>query len=224
VAPNVVLTAGHCDSAAWRFDVIIGTTNAGVGGETFKVSRVVRDPHFRQFRARAGELTDFDAALLQLTTPTTAPAVRLAPAANKALYKAGTSVSVAGWGWLTYASDTTSQTLQAAKMALRSESACSSDAKAVGLVLDTADQVCALSLTRATGICEGDSGGPLIATGAHGDPVEIGITIWNSGDCTTRAPDYFTGTAAISGWLTHEIAVLSDAYASGAGRRTGAQG
>ena len=210
VAPNVVLTAGHCASAAWRFKVITGATSVSSGGQTSKVSEVVRDPHFIYRAPNGADLADYDATLLKLSTPTTAPVVRLATAADASLYRADTRVSVAGWGWTSWSGKTVSSTLLAGNMALVSQTLCKSDSVgALRLQLDTADQFCALSATRTTGICEGDSGGPLIATDATGGRVEIGITIFNSGDCTTKAPDYFTNVAALSGWLGPEIRKLS---------------
>ena len=210
VAPNVVLTAGHCASAAWRFKVITGATSVSSGGQASKVSEVVRDPHFIYRAPNGADLADYDATLLKLSTPTTAPVVRLATAADASLYRADTGVAVAGWGWTSWSGETVSSTLLTGNMALVSQTLCKSDSgAALGLQLDTADQLCALSATRTTGICEGDSGGPLIATDATGGRVEIGITIFNSGDCTTKAPDYFTNVAALSGWLSQEILKLS---------------
>ncbi|MGC9219945.1 MAG: S1 family peptidase [Solirubrobacteraceae bacterium] len=210
VAPNVVLTAGHCASAAWRFEVITGTTSTSVGGQTSAVSRVVRDPSYRVVAPNGADLTDYDATLLQLKTPTTVPPVPLATAADRSLYAAGTPVWVSGWGWPSYASGTVSPTLLETDMAMAGEPQCKSDSQtSFGLPLDTADQICADSPSKTTGICEGDSGGPLMARDANGLRVEIGLVIWNSGDCTTRAPDYFTSISGISGWLAKEISVLS---------------
>jgi secreted trypsin-like serine protease len=210
VAPDVVLTAGHCASKASRFHVITGT-NGMSGGQTSRVSLVLREPGFRVIDPGGANLTDHDVALLKLTTPTTAPAVMLASPVDSSLYRAGIRHSVAGWGWQTYSGQTNSQTLQTTTMTLLDQSRCRSASEAAfGRRLDTADQVCALSPTGTTGICEGDSGGPLMATAADGGHVEIGLTIWNSGQCTTHAPDYFTNLAAVSGWLTQEICSLSD--------------
>ena len=210
VAPYVVLTAGHCASKASRFHVITGT-NSMSGGQTSRVSQVMREPGFKVIDPGGANLTDHDVALLKLTTPTTAPAVMLASPANSSLYRAGVRHSVAGWGWQTYSGQTNSPTLQTTTMTLLDQSRCRSASEAAfGRPLDTADQVCALSTTGTTGICEGDSGGPLMATAANGSHVEIGLTIWNSGQCATHAPDYFTNLAAVSGWLTQEICSLSD--------------
>src|ERR1700691_2230041 len=95
VAPNVVLTAGHCASAPWRFKVITGATSVSSGGQTSKVSEVVRDPHFIYRAPNGADLADYDATLLKLSAPTTAPVVRLATAADASLYRADTRGAVA---------------------------------------------------------------------------------------------------------------------------------
>jgi secreted trypsin-like serine protease len=208
VAPDVVLTAGHCVFYASLLDVVTGTTSASSGGQMSTVSQVVRDPSFAI--VGPNDFTDYDAALLKLTTPTSAPTVALATPGDSSLYESGTNVSIAGWGWETYASSTASATLQTGTLVVRGDSLCRSDSKVTfGRQLDVVDQFCAVSPTNSTAVCEGDSGGPVMATDANGARVEIGLTVSDSDNCSTREPDYFTNLAAISGWLTHEIRVLS---------------
>ncbi len=210
VARNVVLTAGHCASNAWRFEVVTGTTSATAGGQVSRVTRVVRDPAFKIVDPTGADLTDYDATLLKLATPVDVQPVTLATTADPALYRPGGIVSVAGWGWVNYAAASASPLLQSGTMALVGQSACLTDSLAAfGLHLNTADQICALSPTGRVSICEGDSGGPLIAHLAGGQSVQIGITIWNSGQCSPQRPDYFTSTAGIGAWLKREIPLLS---------------
>ena len=55
-----------------------------------------------------------------------------------------------------------------------------------------------------TGACEGDSGGPLLATWpSNGSLVEIGVTIHVYGECSTTHPTVFTHADLISSWA-HE--------------------
>ena len=86
VAVNVVLTAGHCgasESTGVAYDpssyaVSTGSLDCGrpMIRQVSGVSRVIVYPGFVSFDS--GEFADGDASLLQLSTPTTAPAMPLA--------------------------------------------------------------------------------------------------------------------------------------------------
>ncbi len=223
VAPNMVLTAAHCVAdpssgtitSASEIRVVTGTATMS-GGQTSAVSQVIPDP---DFEALGSSLSDYDAALLVLTTPSTQPSVSLATAADSAVYGAGTTVAAAGWGDTSGSATSYSTTLQAAQMGVLSQSTCQHDSRAsFGTKLDIADQICTLSASETTGICYGDSGGPLMATDANGASVEIGLTIWNTGNCVTNQPDYFTNVSALSSWLSPEIAALATSSTTGSGQ------
>jgi hypothetical protein len=171
---------------------VTGTATVS-GGQRSGVSQVVIDPSFQDVGA---SLTDYDAALLVLSTQTTQPAVTLASPADSALYGAGTSVSVVGWGQTSGTATSYSTTLQAGQLAILSQSTCQKDSQSsFGAKLDTNDQICALSSTGTEGICF----------------VEIGLTIWNTGNCVTNQPDYFTSISGVSSWLSTEISALATA-------------
>ena len=75
---------------------------------------------------------------------------------------------------------------------------------------DSTDQTCAIDPPGdSTGICSGDSGGPLLAQGANDTLVEIGINSWTATDCSTQTPGYFMRTDVISNWVNNWIQAVA---------------
>jgi secreted trypsin-like serine protease len=206
LSSDVVLTAGHCaenqetqtaDPAA-GFNVVTGQPNlAGPPvGQVSAVSKVIVYPAYDP------TTRDWDAALLELSTPTTAPPITLASSADAALWQPATEVAIAGWG-LTDGADPTSQPTQVqwATTVTQSPDYCEANALSLQSTFDSTSQLCAIDTpTDATGACHGDSGGPLLAQYGTATPVEIGITIWGEAGCDSTYPTFFTETAAISDW------------------------
>jgi secreted trypsin-like serine protease len=206
ISGNVVLTAGHCavdenTGAALDpggYQVVTGaadwtdTTN----GHTSGVSRVVVDPAYDPATMTS------DAALLVLSTPTTAPAIRLGGSADRNLEQAGTGAVIAGWGD-TYAGDPyLTSVLQQASTVVQSSGYCGQ----FSITYNPAVELCAVDPPYYDdAVCNGDSGGPLLASDASGQPVEIGVTSTGPTDCNTVTADYFTTVRPLSGWATSWI-------------------
>jgi secreted trypsin-like serine protease len=237
VSPDLVLTAGHCAvdlttmlaQPADRYSVSTGSLdpNEDPSTQISAVSRVIVYPGFVKLTSAAGSTyLQGDAALLQLGTPTRAPAIQIAdPEQDSSLYQANTPAAIAGWG-LTAAGALPNQ-LQWGPTAVQGAAYCAQVAEqAFGADFDSATQTCALELPdEAVGTCNGDSGGPLIALRADGTPVQIGITSWAESHCSTDLPDYFTRTDALSGWIHAWMAALTPppaAAPSGSGASPGA--
>jgi hypothetical protein len=209
VAPNVILTAAHCtqDEATGvaldpsGFRVVTGSvdwTNASLR-QVSGVSRVIVDPGYDP------TTHDFDAALLVLSTPTTAPTIRLASAADLALENGGTDSAVAGWGD-TYAGSDTPDVLEWAETVVQPPAYC----EQFGPSYLAGLQLCAVNYPfDDTSACNGDSGGPLLAVDAAGKLVEIGITSYGSVDCNTDTGTYFTAIPAISSWAATQISAAN---------------
>src|SRR6478735_4631550 len=95
IAPNWVLTAGHCGSvtgaavatpASWPAPLInvrIGSNKPGTGGETVPVSQVVVEP---SYLATQG----YDISLLKLSRASTKAPVKVSGTGEGALWSAGT--------------------------------------------------------------------------------------------------------------------------------------
>jgi secreted trypsin-like serine protease len=221
VAPNVVLTAGHCafletarreisDTLVPAEDYWIATGTIDpfddvAGPQLSRVSQVIPYPSFDHRTLKN------DAAVLILSTPTTVPAITLATmsAADRALASSPTTGQIAGWGL--DPSDPTNpdgpqSTLKQATTAIQSNATCFD---AYGSHYDPATMLCTLDPARATGTCNGDSGGPLLALRGDGAWVEVGVTSWGESGCATNMPSVFTRVSSVSSWVGDQIAAAS---------------
>jgi secreted trypsin-like serine protease len=217
VSTNLVLTAGHCaqdettglpDNPS-QYEVVTGSldwTNTSVR-QVSGVSRVIVNPGY-------DPTTKFDdAALLELSTPTTAPAIPLAmDPGDYYLTGPGTLAVAAGFG-ATYTQPLSAQLLEAQEV-VQSAADCAQQASALGANFDTRYELCAIDApSDSEGTCPGDSGGPLVAQRADGNWVEIGLTSQGptdaSGNCSTVYPDIFTRVDAIYSWVHSWIVALA---------------
>jgi secreted trypsin-like serine protease len=214
VSANVILTAGHCAentttatvSPPSGYTVVTGSldwTDASTR-DVSGVSRVIVYPGFNP------ETVQGDAALLVLSTPTTAPPLPLATASDAGLLAPGTLGTITGWGE-TVAGDVNSlpAALRWAPTVVQSTAYCNQNVSA----FDPATQICAINTANDdTSTCFGDSGGPLLANdlaGQNGNPTEIGIASEVEGECDTTFPDIFARVDAISSWADGVIAAVA---------------
>ncbi len=221
VAPTLVLTAGHCAlnmmtgkvNAASGYRVLIplasGTAASGSDErEIATVSAVLVDEGF------ARRVDNRDAALLVLSAPTSAPAVKLAGgggarvASRSGVPTAGLTATIAGWGKTTWLQSRPTGELQSATTVVQRAHWCARNAPP----FYRRSEICTIDPPGfATGACNGDSGGPLLAANSSNTGVvEIGIVVHGYARCSTRRPSVFTRVEAIAPWVQRWI----DAYAS----------
>jgi len=154
------------------------------------VSRVITCPCFDR-DTKVG-----DVALLELSRPTSAPAVTLAP-----LPHGVTEAIVAGWGDTYDKQSAAVEQLRWAQTVVQRPVWCEREASP----FSPASETCAIDEPdRQTGPCSGDSGGPLLIRepAAIGGMVQIGITSHVYEGCATTSPSVFTRADAISAWTT----------------------
>lgn len=206
VAPNLVLTAAHCavnqetgvtnEAAGYR--VVTGSVDwASSERQVSDVSQVLVYPRYKFSRT---SISYGDAALLVLSTPTTAPAIRLATSANAKRVHTGTHALVAGWGETYYGQTELTESLMWARTVVEGK-------QCEGL----RGRICAIDFPKfKSGVCHGDSGGPLLTTAPHGHSlIEIGITQAVFGECSTRRPGVFTRANLIAPWVDRWISTLT---------------
>jgi secreted trypsin-like serine protease len=201
IAPTLILTAGHCvenlrtgaPNPAAGYRVLTGSLSwSAATRQISAVSAVlVYDAYDR--RADAG-----DAALLVLSTPTTAPAIALAASSHAAYFRAGEPALLAGWGVTSFGQGAPTEELHSAPTVVQAPTWC----RRYAPPFYRRTELCAVDPPAyATGGCSGDSGGPLVARDTEsGDLVEIGIAVHVYGRCSTRRPTVYTRVDAIASW------------------------
>jgi Trypsin len=211
VAPNVVLTAAHC--------AVDETTGAPIDPGGFAVvtnsvdwtdqaqrhvspvSRVIVDPGYVPLPEDT-----YDAALLVLSNPTSAPAIPLATSSDEYLDAGGTGALVAGWGETYFGDPLVQELLQWAPTVVQDPSYCGQ----YDAYFDSFAQLCAVNPPDfLTGTCNGDSGGPLVSQDAGGQLVELGIITSGPADCNTDSADYFTNVIPLSAWVSSWIQAVA---------------
>ena len=193
-----VLTAAHCGTPA---SIRIGPDAAAV---TRNVAQVIPHPSYNVSTAAN------DIALIRLSqaVPSVAP-VRLNrdggfPSTiphNEATNTAQANTRAAGWGRTSATGPLSSVLLETAVPAVTNASCASAFAGALRPVL--ASNLCAGFSGGGTGVCNGDSGGPLAY--AFGGSVQAGITSWGSPCARPGFPDVYTRVSSYADWITQHV-------------------
>ncbi len=185
IAPDRVLTAGHCAAFAGPVPGALAVTFGRsdlthTDGLTVGVKEIHIDPLFRLGVFDSDVSLHHDVAVLVLDTPVRLPTVEIgAPH--------GDSGTVVGWGATSEADDSNAR-LRQAQIPLVSNATC---AAAYGAQFDPAEAFCAGSPAGDTG--EFDSGGPLLV---HGKVV--GITSWAKGSAEPGYPGVYARIPALN--------------------------
>jgi|HubBroStandDraft_6_1064221.scaffolds.fasta_scaffold164254_1 secreted trypsin-like serine protease len=207
VAANLVLTAGHCAenvktgiaNGSTGYRILTGGVEENGERQISTVSGVL------PYEGYARKVDDSDAALLVLSTATTAPAVRLATASHRVKLHGGTRATMVGWGETHYGQSGPTRVLNWAGTVVQGNRWCKRNAPP----FYGRSEICTIDPpSYATGACSGDSGGPLLARDASGETVEIGIAVHVYTECSTRLPTVFTRVAPLAAWVQTWI----DAY------------
>lgn len=211
VAPRVILTAGHCvedpeDGAITPAkDYLVATgvadpSQAGAGN-VFRVAEAHAFPEFDP-----GGLHG-DAAILILSTPTTAPPLAIAGAGDAALYEGGALVQLAGWGLTSAGAKQPPKSLRATSTMVQGSSLCRSKTRSYYPPYSPSVQLCTLAPTaKKSGGCFGDSGGPVIAQRSDGSAVTLGIVSTGAPGCDPKLPNVFTRADYVGSWAAAWIA------------------
>jgi trypsin len=202
IAPNWVLTAGHCGSitgaavatpASWPaplIDVRIGG-HTDTQGEQVPVSQAVVEP---SYLATSG----YDVTLLKLSRNAAEAPTPVSGTGETALWAPGTSETIVGWGTTQENGDTPS-TLQEANVPVTTDAYCSgaySD-------FDPKTMVCAGFPQGGVDTCQGDSGGPMFGHTSTGALRVVGATSFGEGCARAGKPGVYArvGDTALREWI-----------------------
>jgi trypsin len=212
IAPQWVLTAGHCgsitgslsqglapSSAAWpaaAYDVRLGSVYAdGRGAEDRSVSEVLVDSDYLVTNGTGNDVT-----LLKLSTPSQLRPMRIAAVGERKIWRPGVLATVAGFGTLSESDSNPPSQMQFAKVPITSDDYCAGAYPAgLSTVLDDGSfdaktMLCAGYPQGGTDTCQGDSGGPLLAA-AGGSLRLVGATSFGAGCAKAGKPGVYARLA-----------------------------
>jgi secreted trypsin-like serine protease len=202
IAPNWVLSAGHCSSvtgaavaspASWPtvlIDVRIGSVKPGEG-ERVPVRRVVMNPDYLLTLGH-------DISLLELSRASVHAPAKVAGAAERNLWEPGDLEVIVGWGATEEGGDLP-DTLQEARVPITTDEYC---ADAYGSDFDATTMVCAGFPEGGVDTCQGDSGGPLFAF-AGSELRVVGVTSFGEGCARAGKPGVYArvGDTELREWI-----------------------
>lgn len=209
VAPRLILTAAHCVEdmktgrmgAPAEFRVVTGNDDwTSSSHEVLHVSQTVVYGRFNRHFAND------DAALLVLAEPTSAPAIALARRReDRSWLGAGTGAWLVGWGKTEFAQQIPTTTLRYAETVIQGSRWCRRNAPP----FFPRDELCVINAPKeTTGVCNGDSGSPLVLDEEGQEEVDLGIASHVYGRCSTRHPGVYTRVDAIYPWVRRWIRSL----------------
>lgn len=207
VSANVVLTAAHCVMnetfnalrSPTNYQVVTGNVDWASPARTVStVSRLAVDPDL------AWTIPGYlpirgDAAVLALTSPITAPPIKLATTRE---WGTGTGAVMAGWGEAEPFGPVV-ENLRVGEAGIQSPEYC----KGKSPHFESASVLCVQDYPNARySVCHGDSGGPLLTTGPAGEALEIGIASYGaSEECSPSSPQFYTRADAIASWVSQKV-------------------
>ncbi len=212
VAPDAVLTAGHCGSltgailatpVGWppaSIGVTIGAETPAGSGEDATVSRVVIPPSYLA-------TTGSDVSLLILSKPARAKPVRIAGRGEEALWKTGVLGTIVGYG-VTAEDGDPPKRLQQAKVPVVADATCA----AAYDTFEAQTMLCAGYPEGKVDACQGDSGGPLFGRRADGSLVVVGSTSQGEGCARPGKPGVYArvADAPLREWIRSVVPAAVD--------------
>ena len=190
IAPDWVLTAGHCGSitgaavatpASWPpllIDVRVGGVSQS-DGEHRSVSRVVMHPNYLL-------TSGYDISLLQLSQSSSMAPTQVAGPGERSIWTAGTLETIVGWGATSEGGDLPAR-LQAGRVPITTDRYCAgaySD-------FDARTMVCAGFPQGGVDTCQGDSGGPMFGKTSAGVLRVVGTTSFGEGCARPDRPGVY---------------------------------
>jgi secreted trypsin-like serine protease len=192
VKANKVVTAAHCAKgrtpASTR--VVHGRDDKqSTAGTVANVTKIWIHPSYTT--ATAG----YDVAVLTLDRNISSATLPLATPADTALYAAGNSALILGWG-TTSSGGSASRYLLKANVPLTSDATC----KSAYSQYSNTSMVCAGFPQGGVDTCQGDSGGPLVFGGKL-----IGDTSWGQGCAAAGYPGVYGRIAPYNSVITAQL-------------------
>jgi secreted trypsin-like serine protease len=206
IAPDTVLTAGHCSSldagvvgtpVTWParlIDVRIGGHRDGEG-ERVPVSRVSAHSNYLATKG-------YDISLLHLSRASTQAPTKVAGAGERSAWEPGDLETIAGWG-LTSENGDPPDVLQEAEVPITTDAYCDGAYPE----FDARTMVCAGYPQGGIDTCQGDSGGPMFGTAPDGSRRVVGTTSFGEGCARAGKPGVYgrVGDDTLREWIRARV-------------------
>ncbi|GIF73726.1 S1 family peptidase [Asanoa siamensis] len=200
VAPQVVLTAGHCVKRSGP-DTSMRITAGSVDLQSSR-AKTVRSTEVYRAPGYADATRGDDWALIALDQPLDLPTLSLA--ADTA-YDEG-RFTVLGWGSTKEGSRTQQRYLRSVEVDFVSDSSCDRKYGKIGMEIVGSDMICAGRTGKDS--CQGDSGGPLVRLDATGSWLQVGIVSWGYGCARKNFPGVYGQVSTFAPGIAVGLAVL----------------
>ena len=211
VAPDVILSAGHCAPVAFR--VVVGlydlsdTSDENI--ERFGVEGILRHPNYDD------RTLEFDVSLLKLDGNITSVNPVKVNGESSVPFSSD-NLTVMGWGATSESMSDgfLSDVMMEVEVVYVENSRCTEIQDEFGQTLDTyvsADMLCAGG--NGKDACYGDSGGPLLKVAVDDgtlEPVQVGVTSWGSA-CGSLHPGIYHRISYTYPWIRDSLCQLSKA-------------
>lgn len=188
---DIIITAAHCveHKSVTLLQVRVGANQYHSGGTLYSISS------YKVHESYDDQLLHYDIALLRVATQLSYGLSVKALALASTSPKAGSSVSVTGWGYtehngsLTFASN-----LQMVQLKVVARDECASAKYGYGWDFVGVEMICAVAADKDA--CTGDSGGPMVAEG-----LLAGIVSWGYGCALPNYPGVYVDVAVLRHWI-----------------------
>ena len=198
LAPDLVLTAGHCVAPTATYRVLLPDTKP----PGLQIHSILVHPRYNPRDYASGRVTA-DVALLKLEQPLPATITPVALAATKSVAP-GDPFTIAGFGTTAIDSDSGIGTARAAALI--------ATGKPGTLQIRLFDPA-TRDLRPGLGACTGDSGGPAFVE-SQGAFTIIGVVSWSTGPTNTAGCGGLTGVTPLAvyrGWVEDQARKLGSA-------------
>ncbi len=203
-----VMTAAHCveDETASGMSVVVGEFNivkTDTGEQKRNVSRIILHPQYNQ-----GAESNNDIALLKLASPVSNAAVTpIIPSIMKDI-KAGSALTVMGWGNQSTTGEEFPNRLFQVEVPLVTNQQCS-DNYAVESTTITENMLCAGLKQGGKDSCQGDSGGPLLYQ-LNGTWQQVGVVSFGVGCALPDFPGVYARVEKYNDWVNQQVGSTSN--------------
>jgi trypsin len=203
VAPDVVLTAAHCETAFTGSTVIVGNYRWGEVTEGAEELDIVSSMYIHPDFVYSWTTLKNDLMLFKIE-PSTLPPIDLN--SDNSIPVDGQDLTVIGFGAV-YEGGDIYDTLQKTTLQAMSYEECSTDTLLANYEIDETSMLCASVDDASSDSCQGDSGGPLFDEGTR---TLMGVVSWGLGCARPNSPGVYARVSGNIDWIRQTVCDITD--------------